>query len=162
MNIAATDAAVVCFKAKYTYGLWRPLQAIPAADLDGNPDTVADATWKPLGTTPSHSENMSGHSTISGAMLGVAAALLGDETRFTIGTSNPGGPAITPEFMSFSEFAASITDARIDMGFHFRSSCGLGQFVGEAVAYAIVTTTLLPVSGRAGNKSIQGQWGATP
>lgn len=148
LNIAATDAAIVCFKAKYKYGFWRPLQAIPAGDLDGNPETVADPSWQPLGTTPSHPENMSGHTTISGAMLGVAAALLGENHRFTVTTSNPGGPAIAPEFMSFSEFEASITDARIDMGFHFRSACGLGQFIGEAVAYAIVNTTLLPTQGQ--------------
>ena len=68
----------MCFKAKYKYGLWRPLQAIPYADLDGNPATVADPTWKPFGNTPSRPEYISGHSTISGAMLAMAAALLGD------------------------------------------------------------------------------------
>lgn len=147
LNIAATDAAIVCFKAKYKYSFWRPLQAIPFADLDGNPATTGDATWKPLGTTPSHPENISGHTTISSAMLGVAAALLGDKQRFIVTTSNPGAPAIAPEFMSFSEFVDSMTDARIDLGFHFRTSCGLGQFVGDTVAYAIVNTALLPRQG---------------
>jgi hypothetical protein len=161
LNIAASDAAVVCFKAKYKYGFWRPLQAIPYADLDGNPATIADPTWKPFGTTPSHPENISGHTTISGAMLAVAAALLGDETHFILTTSNPGAPAIAPEFTSFSEFSASITDARINMGFHFRSACGLGQFTGEAVAYAIVQNTLRPLPGNGLiTLAVRGQAGA--
>ena len=161
VNIAATDAAIVCFKAKYKYGFWRPLQAIPYADLDGDPATIADPTWQPLGTTPSDPENMSGHTTISGAMLGVAAALLGDETRFTVTTSNPGAPAIAPEFISFSNLADSMTDARIDMGFHFRTACGLGQFIGEAIAYALVNTAMLPVQGNSVTaQTIRGQWGA--
>lgn len=56
INVAAADAGIVCFQAKYKYGFWRPLQAIPYADLDGNPATVADATWQALGPTPSHPE----------------------------------------------------------------------------------------------------------
>ena len=145
LNIAASDASVVCFKVKYKYGFWRPLQAIPYADLDGNPATVADPSWQPLGTTPSHPEHISGHSTISGAMLAMAAALLGDETGFTFTTSNSGAPAITPQFERFSALSDAIIEARIDMGFHFRSACHFGQFTGEAVAHAIVQSTLLPL-----------------
>jgi hypothetical protein len=147
LNIAASDAAVVCFKAKYKYGFWRPLQAIPYADLDGNPATSADPTWKPRGLTPSHPENMSEQTAISGAMLAVAAALLGDATPFTLTTSNTGAPAIAPAFPSFFALADTITDACIDLGIHFRSACGLGQFIGEAIAYAIVQGAMLPQSG---------------
>jgi hypothetical protein len=147
LNIAASDAAVVCFQAKYKYGLWRPLQAIPYADLDGNPATVADPSWKPLGNTPSHPEYLSGHSTISGAMLAMAAALLGDENRFAFTTSNAGAPAIAPEFHRFSSLSNAITEARIDLGFHFRTACRLGQQAGHAVAEQLVRNALRPLSG---------------
>jgi membrane-associated phospholipid phosphatase len=144
LNMAASDAAVVCFKAKYKYGLWRPLQAIPYADLDGNPATEADPTWRPLGNTPSHPEYISGHSTISGAMLAMAAALLGDQTRFTFSTSNAGAPTIAPEYESFSALASAIGESRIDMGFHFRTACELGKQTGYAVSEQMVRSVLLP------------------
>jgi hypothetical protein len=147
LNIAANDAAIVCFQAKYKYGFWRPLQAIPFADEDGNPATVADAAWTPLGATPSHPEFISGHSTISGAMLAMAAALLGDDTRFRVTTTNPGAPAVAPEYPSFSAFSDAITEGRIDMGFHFRTACTLGQRTGYAVAAQLARQALLPVRG---------------
>jgi hypothetical protein len=147
LNIACNDATVVCFQSKYKYGLWRPLQAITFADEDGNAATVPDATWTPLGTTPSHPEYLSGHSTISTAMLGVAAALLGDDTPFTLTTSNTGAPAITPTFASFSAFSDAITEARINIGFHFRTACAIGQATGYAIAGQVVRTALLPLPG---------------
>jgi hypothetical protein len=147
LNIAASDALVVCFQAKYKYGFWRPLQAIPNADQDGNPATIADPTWQPLGPTPSHPEYISGHSTVAGAMLAMAAALLGDETRFTVSTSNSGAPAITPQFTRFSAFSDAIMEGRIDMGFHFRTACQLGQKMGNAVADQLVRNALLPQRG---------------
>ena len=77
----------------------------------------------------------------------------GRQTRFTLTTSNSGAPAIAPEFTSFYEFSDAIIGARIDMGFHFRSACGLGQFIGERVAWAIVETALA---------SAVGQWTTQP
>ena len=36
-HVAGADAIIACFDAKYHYWSWRPYQAIPQADLDGNP-----------------------------------------------------------------------------------------------------------------------------
>lgn len=161
LNIAANDAAVVCFKAKYKYGFWRPLQAIPHADEDGNPATTADPSWAPLGATPSHPEYLSGHSVISGAMLAMAATLLGDETRFTLTTSNAGAPAITPEYDRFSTLADTIAEARIDLGFHFRTACELGLRAGYAVAHQLAQNALQPVRGSGMiNLAMRGRVGA--
>ena len=35
--------------AKFSYNYWRPVTAIQEAATDGNPDTTADPTWRPLG-----------------------------------------------------------------------------------------------------------------
>ena len=62
LNIAMADTAFTTWSGKRTYGIdptevtWRPVTAIPLADTDGNPDTVADSAWEPLVTTPSHPE----------------------------------------------------------------------------------------------------------
>ncbi|HRE82808.1 MAG TPA: vanadium-dependent haloperoxidase [Opitutaceae bacterium] len=157
INIAGMDAFIVCFQAKYKYGLWRPLQAINYADLDGNAATVADPTWAPIAATPSHPEYLSGHGSVSGGMLGMAAALLGDATSFTLSTSNAGAPAITPTFSRFSAYCEAITEARINAGFHFRTACTLAQASGFAVADQIVKNALLPLPGHGfANLSVRG------
>src|SRR5215471_11038124 len=58
-HVAGGDAMIACFDAKYHYWFWRPYQAIPLADSDGNPATTADPSWVPLGTTPNFPESSS-------------------------------------------------------------------------------------------------------
>ena len=65
LNVALADAAIAAWDAKYTYGLWRPIDAIHNADQDNNPATIVDASWTPLLITPSFPEYVSGHSTFS-------------------------------------------------------------------------------------------------
>jgi hypothetical protein len=48
-SVAQADAAIAAWDAKYQYNLWRPIAGIQEADTDGNPDTVQDANWQPLG-----------------------------------------------------------------------------------------------------------------
>ena len=147
INIAGTDATIVCFQAKYKYGLWRPFQAIPFADQDGNAATTADPAWVPLGATPPHPEYLSGHALVINSMLAVAGSILGDDTTITLTTSKTGAPAITPKFASFSALSDAIVEARINIGFHFRTSCTLGQSTAYAIAGQITRSALLPMSG---------------
>lgn len=161
LNIVANDASIVCFQSKYKYGLWRPLQAIPFADEDGNPATVPDTSWVPLAATPSHPDYLSGHAMIMSAMLGVAAAIQGDDGTFTLSTSNPGAPAIAPSFPSFSALSDAITEARVNIGFHFRTACNLGQATGYAIADTLMARSLRPVQGsELVNLSLRGNTGA--
>ena len=96
------DAGIDAWGAKYQYDLWRPVTAIRAGNTDGNPLTVADPTWIPLGapadngtpiTDPTHPANftppfpayVSGHATFGGALFRVMADFFGtDRVRFTL------------------------------------------------------------------------------
>src|ERR1700743_96910 len=69
------DAGIGCFNAKYHYGFWRPVTAIPAGG--GNPDLTADANWLPLGTTPNHPEYPAAHACITSAVLHLIAGYFG-------------------------------------------------------------------------------------
>src|SRR5207244_2921276 len=60
MNLSGADAAINCWNDKYHFDFWRPWQAIRQADLDGNPATAPDTTWRPLLTAP-YPEHSSGH-----------------------------------------------------------------------------------------------------
>ena len=84
-HVAGGDAMIACFDAKYHYWFWRPYQAIPQADTDGNPDTVADPTWQPLGTTPNFPEYPSAHACHSTAVVAALDAFFGtDKVPFTL------------------------------------------------------------------------------
>jgi hypothetical protein len=80
INIAMADAGIQCWGVKYRDIFWRPIVAIRRADEDGNPETVADSTWAPLGAprsnplpaesvnfTPPFPAYTSGHATFGGA-----------------------------------------------------------------------------------------------
>jgi len=67
LNVSLADVGIVCWDTKYTYGLWRPEDAIRLADTDGNPGTLADPDWTPLWPSPAFPEYNSGHSSFSGA-----------------------------------------------------------------------------------------------
>src|SRR5207253_10609016 len=43
-HVSGGDGMIACFEAKYHYWFWRPYQAIPRADTDGNPATEPDPT----------------------------------------------------------------------------------------------------------------------
>jgi hypothetical protein len=74
-HVAGGDAMIACFDAKYHYWFWRPYQAIHLVATDGNPDTVADPTWQPLGATPNFPEYPSAHARHSTAVVGPGCLL---------------------------------------------------------------------------------------
>src|SRR4051794_20624457 len=48
-GIAMADAGIAAWNTKFADNFWRPVAAIREADTDGNPATVADKNWLPLG-----------------------------------------------------------------------------------------------------------------
>ena len=140
MNIAMADAIICCWEAKYTYVFWRPITAIPLADLDGNDDTSADPAWTPLLITPNHPEYPSGHSSASGASAEVLAAFFGDNTAFSVTSELT--PGVTRYFTSFSGAVDEVRDARVFGGIHFRSACVDGQNLGRQVAQYVLDNAL--------------------
>jgi hypothetical protein len=137
LNVALADASIVCWDAKYTYKWWRPITAIRAGGVDGNPDTAPDSTWTPLLHTPPFPEHTSGHSMFSGAAAAVLAEITGsDEFQFV--TTSDGLPGVTRRFRRFSDAANEAGMSRIYGGIHFASANedGLesGRRIGRYVA----------------------------
>src|SRR5205814_5388744 len=85
VHVSGGDAMIACFDAKYHYWFWRPYQAIPQADTDGNPATAADPTWRPLRTTPNFPEYPSAHGCHSTAVVEALDAFFGtDKVPFSL------------------------------------------------------------------------------
>jgi hypothetical protein len=134
MYVAAADASIACFDAKYTYNFWRPITAIQRADEDGNDATVPDLTWQPLITTHQHPEYPSGHSTNSGAMAAMLGLIFGDDPGVPIVATSPRNPTFPRHWTTFSQGVADVIDARVYIGFHFRTSDQTGARIGRKVA----------------------------
>jgi hypothetical protein len=135
-HVAGADGLIACFDAKYHYWFWRPYQAIPRADTDGNPETVADPAWRPLRPTPNHPEYPSAHACHTTAVATALEAFFGtDKIAFSLDSRVTG---TTRQYESFHAAVKELNDARVLAGFHFRNSdqegSNLGRHVGRYVA----------------------------
>jgi hypothetical protein len=138
-HVAGGDALIACFDAKYHYWFWRPYQAIPLADTDGNPDTVADPNWTPLGVTPNHAEYPSAHACLITAVVTALDAFFGtDKVPFTLDSRSTGTNVVTRHYERLHDIVNDVDLARVLVGLHFFHSdlqgTALGRKVGEYVA----------------------------
>lgn len=141
LNVAMADAGVACWDSKYRYVFWRPVTAFNQTDESGAPIPAPSPAWAPLlGTTPSHPEYPSGHSTVSGAAERVLELAFGDNVAFTVDSEVPG--SVTRSFSSFSAALAEIHDARVFGGIHFRTACRLGSALGRQVADWVIAHSM--------------------
>jgi hypothetical protein len=131
-HVAGADAIIACFDAKYHYWSWRPYQAIPQADLDGNPFTLADPMWKPLTTTPNHPEYPAAHACHTSAAVTALQAFFGtDNVSFSLDSRVTG---TTRTFRRLHDAVDDVGLARMLAGFHFRHSVDVGTELGRSVA----------------------------
>jgi hypothetical protein len=136
-----TDAGIACFDSKYTYQFWRPVTAIRTAD------TAADPTWSPLVTTPNHPEYPSQHGCVTSALARVLAHALGTDTiDVTIPGAQGGATTLTTSqhFATVQDLDSQVVDARVWIGFHYRSSVVVGEGLGTAVADWALQRYFLP------------------
>jgi hypothetical protein len=129
--LAASDASVACWEAKYEYNFWRPQSAITNGNSDGNDQTAGDVAWKPFIATPPHPEYPSGHTTNSSAMAKILTLEFGDTPGVPITVTQTG---ITRNWSSFSEAVAEVIDARVYSGIHLRNSDEVGARMGRQIA----------------------------
>jgi hypothetical protein len=142
-HVAGGDAMIACFDAKYHYWFWRPYQAIPQAGTDGNPATVADTSWKPLGTTPNFPEYPSAHACHSTAVVAALDAFFAtDKITFTLDSRIT---HTTRESTRLHDIVKDVDWARVLVGFHFRNSDQQGSNLGRKVGRYVVDHYFQPL-----------------
>ena len=158
VNVGMADAALAAWESKYHYEFWRPVTGIREADPgtgpsgvgDGNPATVADTAFMPLGApasnlagpnfTPPFPAYPSGHAVFGGALFqtlrrqygtdAIAFDFVSDEydgrTRDADGSVRP---VLTRSFASLSEAEEENGQSRIYLGIHwaFDKTAGIEQ-----------------------------------
>jgi len=153
-NLSGADAAINCWNDKYYWDFWRPWNAIPRADEDGNPATAPDPTWTALITAP-YPSHPSGHICLDGAHTRVLQMFFGTdvpEAGFQITSIStllgPSDPR-TRTFGSFEQALAELEEARIWAGLHYRTADAQAQILGRNVAEYMAQHYFQPVGAKA-------------
>jgi hypothetical protein len=163
VNVAMADAGIAIWESKYHYKIWRPVTGIRESDPgtgptgagDGNPLTVGDPTFTPLGApasnltgpnfTPPFPAYPSGHAGFGGALFQTLRSIYRtDRVRFTfvsdelngrtVGNDGQVRPLVPRTFRSFSQAEEENGQSRIYLGIHWRPDKTEGIAQGRRIA----------------------------
>lgn len=136
------DSAIGCYNAKYHYGFWRPVTAIPAGG--GNANLTADNTWLPQGTTPNHPEYPAAHGCLTGSVSQMLTEYFGTSKLHFVVDSLQFNPAHQHTFEDTNDFLDEVRWARIYAGFHYYNSVMDGGELGQRVAKHVARNYFRP------------------
>jgi hypothetical protein len=143
-SIAASDAGVAIFEAKYKYNFWRPVTAIRNGDLDGNNATERDPSWESFIRTPMHPEYPCAHCTFQSTAASVLEAFFAsDSASFKLMSTT--APGVTRSFSKLSDYVAEVVNARVYDGVHYRTSGEAGAAMGRKIGQYTVQNFLKPI-----------------
>jgi hypothetical protein len=181
VNLAIGDAAIAAWESKYFYNFWRPIVGIRNADSTGNPDTVADPDWSPLGAqadngsgtnfTPPFPSYVSGHATFAGAVFQALRDFYGtDNVAFSFQSDEYNGvtrddtgmvrPPVTRSYTTLSQPEQEVHDSRIYLGVHWLFDQDAGDAIGRSVGDYVFDNALQPVGRGAPDASMDNVAGA--
>jgi hypothetical protein len=173
VNTAMADAAIAIWESKYYYDYWRPVTGIREADEgtgptgkgDGNPATVGDPTYSPLGApasnldgpnfTPPFPAYPSGHAGFGGALFQILRRFYGrDHLPFTFvsdeynGITQDSNGVVRPlkprSFKSLSEAEEENGQSRIYLGIHWTFDKTEGIAQGRRVGNYVFEHAFVP------------------
>jgi hypothetical protein len=143
-EMAAADAYIAVFEAKYLYNLWRPITAIRNADTHGGGAMPRIPDWEPLVDTPLHPEYPCAHCITSAAVAAVLEAELGP-TLPEITMTSTGAPGVVRRWTTAKAYTDEVSVARIYGGIHYRTSAVVGQAMGRQIGELALRNYLRPV-----------------
>jgi hypothetical protein len=145
VEMAAADAYISVFDAKYTFNFWRPITAIRNGDTDGNDATARIPDWEPLVDTPPHPEYPCAHCITSAAVGAVLESEFGTGPVSNLSMTSPTTPGAAHKWTTIRDYTNEVSEARIYGGLHFRNSTVVGQEMGRKIGELAVQRYLTPV-----------------
>lgn len=178
VNVAMADSGMACWDSKWHWDFWRPVTGIRESDPgtgptgrgDGNPATVGDPTFIPLGApasnlnapnfTPPFPSYPSGHATFGSALFQVLRRFYGtDAIPFTFVSDEFNGvtrgndgqvrPLVPRTFRTLSEAEEENGQSRIYLGIHWAFDKTEGIVLGRRVGDYVADRLYLPLPPRA-------------
>jgi hypothetical protein len=163
VNVAMADAGIAIWESKFYYQVWRPVTGIREADVgtgptgagDGNPATIGDPSFIPLGApasnltgpnfTPPFPAYPSGHAGFGGSLFQVLRRFYGkDQIAFTFVSDEYNGVTLDNQgavrrlhprsFTSLSQAEEENGQSRIYLGIHWAFDKSEGITQGQRIA----------------------------
>jgi hypothetical protein len=152
------DAGVTAWESKFVFDFWRPVSGIRRANEDGNPATVPDANWEPLGApggiapdgstindfTPPFPTYLSGHASFGGALFESLSNFYGtDDIAFDVTSDEL--PGVVRSYDSFSEASVEQGRSRVYLGIHWNFDDTRAREMGAMTADYVSANYFQPV-----------------
>ena len=163
VTLAMADAGYAVWETKFDFDFWRPVTGIRRGAEDGNPNTIGDPTWIPLGApgadpdplvssddfTPPFPAYTSGHAGFGAATFKMLANFYGEDyfdvaDNYDFSATSEEVPGVTRTFESFAQAAEENGRSRIYLGIHWEFDSKNGQLQGLQVADDVFANLLLP------------------
>ncbi len=177
VNVGTADAAMTVWESKYYYDFWRPITGIRESDPgtgptglgDGNPDTIGDTNFMPLGApasnltgpnfTPPFPAYPSGHAGFGGTVFEIMRRFYGtDNIAFTFVSDEFNGqtrdhngnvrPYRPRSFSTLSQAEDENGQSRIYLGIHWIFDKREGITLGNRVADYVFDHAFTPIHPR--------------
>ena len=142
INLAAADAGISSWEAKFHYLHWRPETALREATSDLNAHIEAKSEFIPNMASPAHPTYTSAHSTFTGAASRMLALYIGTDD-FQFSATSDGLPGVVRSYDSFSEACIELNMSRVWGGIHTMIDVVEGRRAGIKIADHVFATTLL-------------------
>jgi hypothetical protein len=147
VTVSIHDGIQTSATSKLVYGMWRPVTAIRRADEDMNADTVADAAWSSLLSTPPYPSYPGNMATVGASAARALELALGTNDVAIVATwRQSGGQAdVARAYAGFHEVAEEQARSRVYGGIHFQFDSDAGREIGTRVADYVFARFMRPL-----------------